>query len=170
MTSAKNVGNEMDDDGCEGSLGSTDGDNNISRDKPQFGGRKKVGTFNQQKGKKSVGKKVEVEDTGHHYGDDIKEACSGTEGGQKFGNFEIKHGPEARDVTFTRSSGQTTKRRSKKVLFGGGMSVSSRAFCSAFAFLDKYASRKSIIMETIFSSSRSFYVIFEGLQYFIVLL
>lgn len=123
MTSAKNVGNEMDDDGCEGSLGSTEGENNFSREKPQSNSRKGVRTFVQQKAKKSYGKKLEVEDTGHHYGDDIKEACSGTEGGHRFSNAEIKVGPETREVTFTRSSGQASKKRSKKVLFGGDEGV-----------------------------------------------
>ncbi|XP_021738087.1 protein ALWAYS EARLY 3-like isoform X3 [Chenopodium quinoa] len=122
MTSAKNVGNEMDDFGCEGSLGSTEGDNNFSREKPQSGGRKGAGRPAQQKAKKSYGKKVEAEDTGHH-GDDIKEACSGTEGGQRFSCFELKHGPEARDATFIRPSGQASKKRSKKVLFGGDEGV-----------------------------------------------
>ncbi|XP_021727746.1 protein ALWAYS EARLY 3-like isoform X3 [Chenopodium quinoa] len=117
MTSAKNVGNEMDDFGCEGSLGSTEGDNNFSREKPQSGGRKGAGRPAQQKAKKSYGKKVEAEDT-EHLGDDIKEACSGTEGGQRFSSFELKLGPEARDATFIRPSGQASKKRSKKVLFG----------------------------------------------------
>ncbi|XP_010667784.2 protein ALWAYS EARLY 3 isoform X2 [Beta vulgaris subsp. vulgaris] len=119
MTSANNIGNDM-DDGCEGSLGSTEGENNFSLENLQPSGRKGVGTFVQQKAKKSYGKKVEVEDTGHHYGDDEKEACSGTEGGQKFSSFETK---QTRDVTFTHSSGQAFKKRSKKVLFGGDEGV-----------------------------------------------
>ncbi|XP_057539236.1 protein ALWAYS EARLY 3 isoform X2 [Amaranthus tricolor] len=123
MTSAKNIGNEVNDDGCEGSLGSTEGDNNFSREKRQSGARKGVGTVAQQKAKRSYGKKVEVEDSEHHYGDDIKEACSGTEGGQKYPSFELKLGPETRDLTCTRSSGQTSKKRSKKVLFGGDEGV-----------------------------------------------
>lgn len=128
MTSANNIGNDM-DDGCEGSLGSTEGENNFSLEKPQPSGRKGVGTFVQQKAKKSYGKKVEVEDTGHHYGDDEKEACSGTEGGQKFSSFETK---QTRDVTFTHSSGQAFKKRSKKVLFGGGTFglLAGLLFCS----------------------------------------
>ncbi|XP_021862140.2 protein ALWAYS EARLY 3 isoform X1 [Spinacia oleracea] len=123
MTSAKNAGNEVDDDGCEGSLGSTEEENNFSRVKPHSGGRQGAGSFIQQKAKKSYEKKVEVEDTRHQYGDDIKEACSGTEGGQRFSSFDLKLGSESGDVTFPRSSGQASKKRSKKVLFGGDEGV-----------------------------------------------
>lgn len=118
MTSAKNIGNEMDDDACEGSLGSTEGDNNFPRERLHVAGRKGYGTSVQQKSRKAHGKKLEAEDVGQHYVDDIKEACSGTEEGQKFSSFERKLGADIADVTFVRSPGQASKKRSKKLLFG----------------------------------------------------
>lgn len=118
MTSAKNIGNEMDDDACEGSLGSTEGDNNFPRQRLHLAGRKGYGTSVQQKSRKAQGKKLEAEDVGQHYVDDIKEACSGTEEGQKFSSFERKLGADIADVTFVRSPGQASKKRSKKLLFG----------------------------------------------------
>ncbi|XP_074292282.1 protein ALWAYS EARLY 3 isoform X2 [Silene latifolia] len=123
MSSAKNTGNEIADDACEGSLGSTEGNNKFHREKPHFTGRKIGGTSVQQNPRKSYGKKVEIEDSADHDVDDIREACSGTEEGQKFSSFDSKLGAESRNLAFVRPPGQASKKRSKKVLFGGDESV-----------------------------------------------
>ncbi|KAH9624122.1 hypothetical protein KSS87_020587 [Heliosperma pusillum] len=124
MSSAKNTGNEIADDACGGSLGSTEGNNRFHREKPHFTGRKIAGTSVQQKPRKSYGKKVEIEDGADHDVDDIKEACSGTEEGQKFSSFE------SRNLAFVLPPGQASKKRSKKVLFGGDESVALDALQS----------------------------------------
>ncbi|KAK9664259.1 hypothetical protein RND81_14G029300 [Saponaria officinalis] len=123
MTSAKNTGNGVDDDACEGSLGSTEGNNSFLREKPNFTGRKNTCTSFQPKARKSYEKKVETEDGANNDVDDIKEACSGTEEGQRLSNCDSKLGAESRNLAFGRSPGQASKKRSKKVLFGGDESV-----------------------------------------------
>ncbi|CBI26088.3 unnamed protein product, partial [Vitis vinifera] len=72
-----------------------------------------------QKGKKFYGKKAEVEDSGNNHLDDIKEACSGTEEGQKLSAVRGRLETEVVDAKIVRSSSQGTRKRSKKVLFGG---------------------------------------------------
>ncbi|KAK9289020.1 hypothetical protein L1049_017491 [Liquidambar formosana] len=120
-TSSKRRGNEMDEGGFEGSLGSTEADNgDYARDKIYLrdtgsAGRDEV----KRKGKKFYGKKPEVEDSGINHLDDIKEACSGTEEGQKLGAVKRKLEPEVADMKITRFSSKGPRKRSKKILFGG---------------------------------------------------
>ncbi|GAB4851258.1 hypothetical protein Ancab_030555 [Ancistrocladus abbreviatus] len=119
MTSAKDVEHEMDEDGLEGSLGSTEADNgDFSKERSYLGGRRGAGVVAaQRKGKKLHGKKPEAMDVGNHHVDDIKEACSGTEEGQIVGSVKRKLGTRVADATVACSP--TPKKRSKKVLFGG---------------------------------------------------
>lgn len=121
MTSAKIIGSEMDEAGFEGSLGSMEADNgDYARDKNYLTNAEGVGTVEvQQKGKKFYGKKAEVEDSGNNHLDDIKEACSGTEEGQKLSAVRGRLETEVVDAKIVRSSSQGTRKRSKKVLFGG---------------------------------------------------
>ncbi|KAL9237677.1 hypothetical protein vseg_012198 [Gypsophila vaccaria] len=123
MTSAKNTGNEIDDDACEGSLGSTEGNNSFLREKHMFNGRKDICSSYQQKAKKSNEKKIEIEDGANNDVDDIKEACSGTEENQRLSNFDSKLGAESRNLAYVQPPAQASKKRSKKVLFGGDESV-----------------------------------------------
>ncbi|GKU85492.1 hypothetical protein SLEP1_g162 [Rubroshorea leprosula] len=91
MTSAKLHGSEMDEDGCELSLGSTEADNG------DYAGVRNYS--------------MDVEET--------KEACSGTEEGQKLGKFKEKYEVGAADVKISQAAVRDTRKRSKKVLFGG---------------------------------------------------
>ncbi|XP_059668464.1 protein ALWAYS EARLY 3 isoform X2 [Cornus florida] len=115
LTSAK-LGSEMDEDGFEGSLGSMEADNeDFSRDRSlmETGVRKLRG----YKLRRPHGKKLEVDDIGNNNLDDIKEACSGTEEGQKFDAFRGKLEMKAADGKAERYSSQVPRKRSKKVLF-----------------------------------------------------
>ncbi|XP_015573347.1 protein ALWAYS EARLY 3 isoform X2 [Ricinus communis] len=109
MTSSKPRGSEMDEGGCELSLGSTEADmEHYARDKRLT------------KGKGYHGRKPEVEDNIDNSSDDIKEACSGTEEGQKLGAIRGKFEVEVVGTKFARSSNKGPRKRSKKVLFGEG--------------------------------------------------
>ncbi|XP_059445242.1 protein ALWAYS EARLY 3 isoform X2 [Corylus avellana] len=116
MSSAKLRVSEVDEDGCELSLGSTEADNgDYARDKRNSRGREGAGTVEgQQKGKRYNAKKPEVEESINDDLDDIKEACSGTEEGQK--PVAVKGKLESEVVA--RSSFKGLRKRSKKVLFG----------------------------------------------------
>jgi hypothetical protein len=109
---------EVDEDGCELSLGSTEADNgDYARDKRNSRGREGAVTVEgQQKGKRYNAKKPEVEESINNDLDDIKEACSGTEEGQK--PVAVKGKLESEVVA--RSSFKGLRKRSKKVLFGEG--------------------------------------------------
>lgn len=112
MTSAKLHGNEVDEVGCELSLGSTEADiGDYAREK-------------RRKGKRYHGKKTEVEESMDNHLDDIKEACSGTEEGQKLG-IKGKFEMEVASTKLGRASNKGPRKRSKKVLFGEGMVVIS---------------------------------------------
>ncbi|RVW55741.1 Protein always early 3 [Vitis vinifera] len=90
MTSAKIIGSEMDEAGFEGSLGSMEADNgDYARDKNYLTNAEGV------------------------------EACSGTEEGQKLSAVRGRLETEVVDAKIVRSSSQGTRKRSKKVLFGG---------------------------------------------------
>ncbi|GAB4843579.1 hypothetical protein Ancab_013544 [Ancistrocladus abbreviatus] len=119
MTSTKDVEHEMDENGLEGSLGSMEADNgDFPKERSYVGGRRAASAlFVQRKGKKLYGKKSEDTNVGHNHLDDIKEACSGTEGGQKISSTKRKLGTGVADAIVTCSLGP--KKRSKKVLFGG---------------------------------------------------
>ncbi|WCJ23526.1 DIRP Myb-like DNA-binding domain [Euphorbia peplus] len=107
MTSTKLHGSEMDEDGCELSLGSTEADvGHYARDK------------NLSKGKRYQGKKLRLEESLDNHLDDIKEACSGTEEGQKLGATKGKLELEVLSTKLARSTNKGLRKRSKKALFG----------------------------------------------------
>uniref|UniRef100_A0A2N9IY91 HTH myb-type domain-containing protein n=1 Tax=Fagus sylvatica TaxID=28930 RepID=A0A2N9IY91_FAGSY len=114
-TCAKLRGSQVDEGGCELSLGSTEADNgDYARDKRYLRGREGAGTVGQQKVKRYHVKKPDVEESLNNDLDDIKEACSGTEEGQKPGAVKGKLESEV-----VRSPFKGLRKRSKKVLFGG---------------------------------------------------
>lgn len=128
MTCANLRGSEVDEGGCELSLGSTEADNgDYAIDKCYLRGRESVGTVEgQPKRKRYSGKKPEVEESISNDLDDIKEACSGTEEGQKPGSVKGKLESEV----VARSSSKGLRKRSKKVLFGGTLTiVLKRSLC-----------------------------------------
>ncbi|KAJ6771086.1 PROTEIN ALWAYS EARLY 1-RELATED [Salix koriyanagi] len=107
MTSAKLRGSEMDEVGCELSLGSTDdyvGD--YARDRIFWKGRRYHGR-----------RSLEVEENLDNHLDDVREACSGTEEGQKLEAVKEKFEMEVAYSKPVRSS-KGSRKRSKKVLFG----------------------------------------------------
>ncbi|KAF7144937.1 hypothetical protein RHSIM_Rhsim04G0219400 [Rhododendron simsii] len=115
LNSAK-LGSEVDEDGFEGSIGSMEADNgdfarerNYLRQSEDAGGRK---------GRRLHGRKLEVDDSGNHRLDDIKEACSGTEEGQNIGTARGKLEFEVTDGKVARSTSQVSRKKSKKALFG----------------------------------------------------
>ncbi|XP_044487094.1 protein ALWAYS EARLY 3-like isoform X2 [Mangifera indica] len=118
MTNSKLHGGEMDEDGCELSLGSTEADNGYyARDRSHLMDTENTGTFEgQQKGKRSHGKRPKLEESVNNQLDDIKEACSGTEEGQTMGAVKGKFGMEV-DEKISRSTYKGSRKRSKKVLF-----------------------------------------------------
>ncbi|CAN4095685.1 unnamed protein product [Withania somnifera] len=67
-----------------------------------------------QKGRRPYGEKLEV-DSGNSHFDDIKEACSGTEEGQRLGAMRGKREMEASDEMNSRTSLQGPRKRSKKM-------------------------------------------------------
>uniref|UniRef100_A0A2P2KWT2 Protein ALWAYS EARLY 3 isoform X2 n=1 Tax=Rhizophora mucronata TaxID=61149 RepID=A0A2P2KWT2_RHIMU len=110
VTSSKLRGSMMDDGGCELPSGSTEADVG------DYAGDRRA-----LKGKKYLGKKPEEEEESIDNGlDEIKEACSGTEEGEKVsavkGNFDMEIGNKKHE----RSSNKSTRKKSKKVLFGQG--------------------------------------------------
>ncbi|KAK6914463.1 DIRP domain, partial [Dillenia turbinata] len=107
---AKPSGSETDEERFEGSSGSMEADNgDYGRDRNYSVDTEDVGTAEtQRKGKKVYEKKAHAEDI-----DDLKEACSGTEGGLRSGKFKSE---TVIDVK-TRSSYQVPRKKSKKVLF-----------------------------------------------------
>lgn len=111
-------GSELDEGGFEGSLGSAEADNrDYAREGKYLMDTERVCTVEvQKKGKKFYGKQPEV-DIGISHVDDVKEACSGTEG-QILGAVRGKHQPEAADAKNARSSSKGPRKRSKKLLFG----------------------------------------------------
>ncbi|KAJ8539716.1 hypothetical protein K7X08_013968 [Anisodus acutangulus] len=68
-----------------------------------------------QQGRRPYGEKLEVDDSGNNHFDDIKEACSGTEEGQRLGAVRGKLGM-ASDEKNSGTSLQGPRKRSKKVL------------------------------------------------------
>ncbi|KAM3337589.1 protein ALWAYS EARLY 3 isoform X1 [Capsicum galapagoense] len=69
-----------------------------------------------QKGRRPYSEKLEV-DSGDNHFDDIKEACSGTEEGQRLGVVRGKLEMEASDEKNSRTSLQGPRKRSKKMFF-----------------------------------------------------
>ncbi|KAA8527473.1 hypothetical protein F0562_034812 [Nyssa sinensis] len=117
LTGAKLV-SEMDEDAFEGSLESMEADNGyFPRDKGYLMETEDASTAEARKGRNFFAKKLEVDDSGTHHLDDIKEACSGTEEGQEFDAVREKPEVEVMDGKFARFSSQVPRKRSKKVLF-----------------------------------------------------
>ena len=117
----------MDEGGCELSLGSTGADNadyDLGKNSREI----------QRKGKRYHGKKPEVEESMYNHLDDIKEACSGTEEGQKSGSLRGKLETADLDVKSARSSFKGPRKRSKKALFGGKLKDISELGCRPFFF------------------------------------
>ena len=116
MSSAK-LGSEMDEDGFEGSLESTEADNgNFGRPRNFV----EVGASEVKKERRLHGKKLEAYESGNNQLDDIKEACSGTEEGQNVGSVRGKLDFEVTDGKAARSYSQVSRKKSKKVLFKKG--------------------------------------------------
>ncbi|KAM3357901.1 protein ALWAYS EARLY 3 isoform X1 [Capsicum galapagoense] len=113
MGNAKLLSNEVDEQ--EGSMEADTGE--LMRYKNDFEEAETVGRTT-QKQKRAYGKKLEVDDSGENHFDDIKEACSGTEEGQRLGAARGKLEMEATDEKNARASLQGPRKRSKKVLFG----------------------------------------------------
>ncbi|XP_038720763.1 protein ALWAYS EARLY 3 isoform X2 [Tripterygium wilfordii] len=149
MTSVKHRGSEMDEGGCELSLGSTEADDGVyARNRSYLVGTEGAHTVRvSQKGKKYLGKKPEMDETVNDHLNDIKEACSGTEEGQKQGTSKLKFETEVSNVKPARSSYKSPRKRSKKVLFGADE-------CSAFDALQTLADL-SLMPETTFDAESS---------------
>ncbi|XP_065863604.1 protein ALWAYS EARLY 3 [Euphorbia lathyris] len=107
MTSSKLRGSEMDEGGCELSLGST------AADVGHYARHKHL-----PKGKRYQEKKLQLEESLDNHLDDIKEACSGTEEGQKLGASKGKLELEVVGTKLARSANKGPRKRSKKALFG----------------------------------------------------
>ncbi|GFZ14023.1 hypothetical protein Acr_24g0002130 [Actinidia rufa] len=86
-----NLGNEMDENGFKGSMSSMEADNgDFADDRNYLIETKVVGPSELRKQRRLHGKKLEIDDSGYSHLDDIREACSGTEGGQNLGAFSEK--------------------------------------------------------------------------------
>ncbi|XP_058209241.1 protein ALWAYS EARLY 3 isoform X2 [Rhododendron vialii] len=115
LNSAK-LGSEVDEDGFEGSIGSMEADNgDFARERDYLRQSEVAGG---RKGRRLHGRKLEVDDSGNHRLDDIKEACSGTEEGQNIGTARGKLEFEVTDGKVARSTSQVSRKKSKKALFG----------------------------------------------------
>lgn len=123
MTGTKLRGSEMDEGGYELSLGSTEADNgDYAGDRSYLMSTDGPGTIEvQQKGRRYHGKKREVEDSANNHLDDIKEACSGTEEGEKLSPGKGKFEADTVDGKTTKASNKGLRKRSKKVLFIQGI-------------------------------------------------
>lgn len=111
------LGSEVDEDGFEGSMEADNGDFGRERN---YLRQIEVGTAEGRKGRRLHGRKLEVDDSGNHRLDDIKEACSGTEEGQNIGTVRGKLEFEVTDGKVARSTSKVSRKKSKKALFGRG--------------------------------------------------
>ncbi|OMO53706.1 hypothetical protein CCACVL1_28433 [Corchorus capsularis] len=118
--SAKVHDSEMDEDDCELSLGSTEADNvDYARNKKYLINKKGTATVEvQQRGKRHYRRKAGVEESVNNHLEDTKEACSGTEEGQKLCDFKGELESDVADTKTSRASLKGPRKRSKKVLFG----------------------------------------------------
>lgn len=112
MASSRYVGTDMYEDDLEGSMEA----DNVESTRGKGYLKTNVGSLF-HKGKGSYGKKLQVDKSGNNHLDDIREACSGTEEGQKMGPERRKYDAEVNDAKASRSSSQGPRKRSKKVLF-----------------------------------------------------
>ncbi|XP_055813381.1 protein ALWAYS EARLY 3-like isoform X2 [Solanum dulcamara] len=111
MGDGKLLSNEVDEE--EGSMEADTGE--LLRYKNDLA---ETGTISRtaQKGRRPLAEKLEV-DSGEYHFDDIKEACSGTEEGQRLGAVGGKLEMEASDEKNSRTSLQGPKKKSKKMFF-----------------------------------------------------
>ncbi|KAL6548493.1 hypothetical protein OROGR_008914 [Orobanche gracilis] len=109
MVNTKLLATDTDGDDLEGSTEADTGE--LSRYKSNAVKSVAVGT-RRQKGVKLEGGKFEIDL------DDTKEECSGTEEGQRSGALRGKFDAEFNDAKISRSSMQSQRKKSKKVLFG----------------------------------------------------
>ncbi|KAI3469413.1 hypothetical protein Pfo_026076 [Paulownia fortunei] len=114
MANAKLLAADTDEEDLEGSTEADTGE--LSRYKPYVMESVSIGTTG-QKGRKLEGKKIEVDNNNESHLDDIKEECSGTEEGQRLGVMRGKFDVEVNDTKISRSSMQSQRKKSKKVLF-----------------------------------------------------
>lgn len=79
-----------------------------------------VGTVEKAKPTQLERNDYEVRDDSESRLNDIKEKCSGTEKGKRFGSMRGNFDVEVTNSKISRSSGQIQRKKSKKVLFGRG--------------------------------------------------
>ncbi|XP_057485696.1 protein ALWAYS EARLY 3-like isoform X1 [Actinidia eriantha] len=149
LTSAK-LDNEIDEDGFEGSLGSTEADNeHFARDKKYLMEIQDHGTAEARKGRRLNIKKLEGDDSVNNHLDDVKEACSATEG--HLSAFREKLEFEVVAGKVARSSSLVSRKKSKKVLF-------TRDEGSAFDALQTLADLSLMMPATATENESSVYI------------
>ncbi|KAI3459287.1 hypothetical protein Pfo_015950 [Paulownia fortunei] len=114
MANTKILAADMDEEDLEGSTEADTGE--LSRYKPSMMESISIGTV-REKARKLEGRKFEVDNNSENHLDDIKEECSGTEEGQRFGATRGKLDVEVTDAMISRSSMQSQRKKTKKVLF-----------------------------------------------------
>lgn len=157
MGNVKLLSNEV--DGEEGSMEADTGE--LMRYKNELG---ESGTVDRttQKRKRPYGRKLEVDDSGDNHFDDIREACSGTEEGQRLGSVGGKLELEASDEKNSRTSLQGPRKRSRKMFFRRGIAKFFRLLNSEKnIFVDCCSSELSI--PVILSSNCIIYAPFSPL-------
>ncbi|KAG8372968.1 hypothetical protein BUALT_Bualt12G0122200 [Buddleja alternifolia] len=115
MANTKLVAADRDEEDLEGSTEADTGE--LSMYKPSVMESVSVGMA-RQKGSKLEGKKFEVDNNNENHLDDIKEECSGTEEDQRSGARRRKFDISVADTWNLKSSIQSQRKKSKKVLFG----------------------------------------------------
>ncbi|KAK6130488.1 hypothetical protein DH2020_035746 [Rehmannia glutinosa] len=113
MANTKLLAADTDEEDLEGSTEADTGE--LSRYKPMES--VSIGTT-RQKGRKLEGETIEVDNNYESHLDDTKEECSGTEEGQRSGTTRGKFDVEVNNTKISRSSMQSQRKKSKKVLFG----------------------------------------------------
>lgn len=111
----------LDEEELEGSTEADTGE--LSRCKSSVIESRSPGTV-KEKAKKLKGKNYEIGNISEHLLDDIKEECSGTEEGHRFGAMRGNFHVEVTGTKISKPSVQNQRKKSKKVLFGRG----TRAF------------------------------------------
>nr|XP_027075043.1 protein ALWAYS EARLY 3-like [Coffea arabica] len=108
MANYKHVESDVDEEELEGSMEADTGE--LSRYKTYLKQTGRVGSL-VPKGRRFDGKRLDVDDSSDNHLEDTREACSGTEEGQRFGAARYA------DARNSKSSYQGPRKRSKKVLF-----------------------------------------------------
>ncbi|KAL3519017.1 hypothetical protein ACH5RR_021606 [Cinchona calisaya] len=110
MASVKLVESDMDEEELEGSMEADTRE--LSRYKNYLKPTGRVGSL-VQKGRRFDGKKFDVDESSDNHLEDIREAGSGTEEGQRFDAGAVR----SANARISKSSSQVPRKRSKKVLF-----------------------------------------------------